>query len=53
MIKKILGPNAIKKAQQMIETELMLNKAGWLDGDKHTKLTSNFQEFQLPIYKTG
>ena len=32
-----IGPNAIKKTYQMIETELMLNKVGWLDWDQLPK----------------
>ena len=49
----IFGPNAIRKAQQMIETEVMMNKAGWLDHNKFTSSHLNVQEFQPDIYKTG
>ena len=44
-----LGPNAIKKTYQMIETELMLNKVGWLDWDQLPKLFSNIHKFH-PLY---
>ena len=48
------GPNAIKKAQQMIETEVMMEKARWLGGDKdNTKSQSNIQEFHPSVYKSG
>ena len=50
---QLLGPNAIKRAQQMFETELMLNKAGWFDDGEKTDLISNIRKFQPPVYKTG
>ena len=50
---EFLGPNAIKKAQQMIETDLLLNKVGWLDGEKNANSNVNIQEFRPPVYKTG
>jgi len=34
----ILGPTAIRKAQQMIETEIMMSEAGWLAKIENTKL---------------
>jgi hypothetical protein len=50
---EFFGPNAIKKAQQMIETELMLNKVGWLNGEDNPDLNVNIQEFRPSVYKTG
>ena len=49
----VLGPNAIKKAQQMLETEIMMNKAGWLDDTNKTESQTNPIEFHPNIYKTG
>jgi hypothetical protein len=51
--KKMLGPNAIKKAQQMIETEIMMNNAGWSDVDGVTKFNLDIEGFLLTIYKSG
>jgi hypothetical protein len=48
----LLGPNAMKKAQQMIETE-MINKAGWVDDDKNISWPLNVQEFCPVVYQTG
>ena len=50
---ELLGPNAIRKAQQMIETDLLLNKVGWLDDEKKTNSNMNIQEFRPPVNKTG
>ena len=48
-----LGPNAIKRAQQMIETEVMIFKAGWLDDNNKIIWPLNVQEFHPAVYKTG
>jgi len=50
---KILGPNAIKKAQQMIETEIMIKNARCLDNDESINTKLDVQEFCPSIYKTG
>ena len=49
----VFGPNAIRKAQQMIEMEIMMNKAGWLHGEKVQVLNFSIHEFRPDIYKTG
>ena len=48
-----LGPNTIKKTQQMIETEIMMKKAGWLGDDEDINMSLNLQEFHPAVYKTG
>ena len=48
-----LGSNAIKKAQQMIETELLLNKAGWLDTEKNIKVNVGVPEFHPSVNNSG
>ena len=48
-----MGPNAIKKAQQMIETELMMKRAHWLDGDESTSSQLNVEQFHPAIHKSG
>ena len=48
-----LGPNAIKKTQQVIETEVMVFKAGWLDDNNRISWPLNVQEFHPAVYKTG
>ena len=48
-----LGSNAIKKAQQMIETELLLNKAGWLDSEKNIKVNVGVPEFHPSVNNSG
>jgi hypothetical protein len=50
---KILGPNAIKKAQQMIETEAMMKNACWTDENKKKNLQLKIQEFHPVMHKTG
>ena len=50
---KILGPNAIRKAQQMIEAEAMMIKAGWLDAKDYIGLGLNVREFHPAICKTA
>ena len=50
---KFLGPKAIRKAQQMIEAEIMINKAGWLDDDKNISWPLNVQEFRPVVHQTG
>ena len=49
----ILGPTAIRKAQQMIETEIMMSEAGWLAKIENTKLPPKFNVIQPAVYKTG
>jgi hypothetical protein len=49
----IFGPNAIKRAQQMIETQIMISRAGWLDDGKNDGLYFNVREFHPAFYKTG
>ena len=41
-----LGPNAIKKAQQMIETEV---KAGWLDDNNKITWPLNFIQLSTKL----
>jgi len=48
-----LGPNAIKKAQQMIETELMMKRAHWSGGDESPSLQLNIEEFHPTIHRSG
>jgi len=50
---RLLGPNAIKKAQQMIETELMMNDAGWLDDDGVSRPQLNFKGISPAVNRTG
>lgn len=49
----LLGPNAIKKAQQMIEAEMMLKNAGWSDEDGVTNSRVNIKIFRPTVHKTG
>ena len=37
----------------MIETEVMIFKAGWLDDDNKISWPLNVQEFHPAVYKTG
>ena len=37
----------------MIETELMMNDAGWLDNDGVTNSQLDIQSFHPTVYKTG
>ena len=48
-----LGTNAIKKSQQMIETELLLNKIGWLDGEENDKMNIDIPEFYPSVNYSG
>jgi hypothetical protein len=50
---QMLGPNAIKKAQQMIETVAMIKNACCTDENENTKLQLNIHEFHPAIPKTG
>ena len=49
----ILGPNAIKKAQQMIETEIILNQAGWLDQQENLISQSTIHAIHPAEHKSG
>ena len=49
---KFLGPNAIKKAQQMIETEIMMNNAGWSDDNGASNFQLDVETFH-PIIETS
>jgi hypothetical protein len=50
---KFFGPNAIKKAQQMIETEAMMKNACCIDENEIANLQLNIEEFRPVIHKTG
>jgi hypothetical protein len=49
----LLGPNAIKKAQQMIEAEMMMKDAGWLDDDGVGSFQVYIEIFRPTVHKTG
>lgn len=50
---RMLGPNTIKRVQQMIETEIMMNNAGWLDNDEDANFQLDVEGFRPTVYKTG
>jgi hypothetical protein len=49
----ILGPTAIKKAQQMIETETMMKQAGWLDQLENPNLEPKINAIYPTVHNTG
>ena len=52
---RMLGPNAIRKAQQMIDAELMMKDAGWLDNDvvMNSRTSADVERFYPNNNKTG
>ena len=50
---KILGPNAIKKIQQMIEMEEIMKRASWKGDKDNVIMQSKLQIFQPSIFRTG
>jgi hypothetical protein len=49
----ILGPNALKRAKQMIETENMVKDTGWLDQFENLHPKPNIQPIYPSVHKTG
>ena len=49
----IIGPNTIKKAQQMIETDIMMNQAGYLDPVENSIIKTKIHPVCPTLSKTA